>query len=473
MALAALTASCMIFTSAQETLDAYAEEAFSMEEVLVPVWEGTTSYMESVLPVAEQNGEVAPIGLLYPIEEVVEIKSASLKITYQEGVDYTVENGKLVITENSKIPVLSYDNFHPQAGSPDAVDGFEDRNGGYVLWKEGSWFHSRQIVVTYTHEEGYSGYVPEGKGNLLPITQEKLKGDTLNVLVYGDSISTGANSSGHEAIHVAPNMPTYPLLFAEGIKQTYGVETVNVYNASVGGTDSAWGASNLRGGVCDKYEDIDLAILAFGMNDVTRDPDGFAKNMRNIARGIMSKYRDAEVMIVSTMLPNYDAYKFYGQQVNFHNALMELEKEGIAIVNMTGMHAGLLEYKAYADMTGNNINHANDYLARVYAQTLLKTLEISDYGMQEPEPPTSEEPELPETSEMPESSTELPEMSETPESSTELPEVSETPETPSTSEPVSESSKDGMGCGSVIGLGSGAMAVLSAAASTMEKRRRK
>lgn len=31
-------------------------------------------------------------------------------------------------------------------------------------------------------------------------------------------------------------------------------------------------------------------------------------------------------------------------------------------------------------MTGNNVNHANDYLARVYAQTLLKTLEISDYG---------------------------------------------------------------------------------------------
>ena len=26
-------------------------------------------------------------------------------------------------------------------------------------------------------------------------------------------------------------------------------------------------------------------------------------------------------------------------------------------------------------MTGNNVNHANDYLSRVYAQTLLKTLQ--------------------------------------------------------------------------------------------------
>ena len=68
---------------------------------------------------------------------------------------------------------------------------------------------------------------------------------------------------------------------------------------------------------------------------------------------------------------------------------MEHEKEGVAVVNMTGVHAGLLQYKKYADMTGNNVNHANDYLARAYAQTLLKTLEVSEYGIEEP-PTTSE-----------------------------------------------------------------------------------
>ena len=60
--------------------------------------------------------------------------------------------------------------------------------------------------------------------------------------------------------------------------------------------------------------------------------------------------------------------------------MKEYETQGIAAVDVTGVHAGLLEAKRYADMTGNNVNHANDYLARVYAQTLLKTLEISDYG---------------------------------------------------------------------------------------------
>ena len=42
---------------------------------------------------------------------------------------------------------------------------------------------------------------------------------------------------------------------------------------------------------------------------------------------------------------------------------------------MTGMHASLLEKKRYADMTGNNVNHPNDYLARVYAPTLFATLQ--------------------------------------------------------------------------------------------------
>jgi hypothetical protein len=45
---------------------------------------------------------------------------------------------------------------------------------------------------------------------------------------------------------------------------------------------------------------------------------------------------------------------------------------------MTAVHGSLLSKKSYADMTGNNINHPNDYLARVYAQTLLTTVKKAD-----------------------------------------------------------------------------------------------
>ena len=46
-----------------------------------------------------------------------------------------------------------------------------------------------------------------------------------------------------------------------------------------------------------------------------------------------------------------------------------------------GHHAGsfplreaILEKKRYYDMTGNNVNHPNDFMARVYAQTIIKTI---------------------------------------------------------------------------------------------------
>ena len=51
------------------------------------------------------------------------------------------------------------------------------------------------------------------------------------------------------------------------------------------------------------------------------------------------------------------------------------EKYPLAVADLTQMHADLLlAGKRYRDMTGNNINHPNDYLIRVYAQVILKTL---------------------------------------------------------------------------------------------------
>ena len=55
-----------------------AERPYSMEEMLAPVWMGTQSYNESVLAVEEEDGSIAPIDLLYPIEEIVSVKNASL-----------------------------------------------------------------------------------------------------------------------------------------------------------------------------------------------------------------------------------------------------------------------------------------------------------------------------------------------------------------------------------------------------------
>jgi hypothetical protein len=43
---------------------------------------------------------------------------------------------------------------------------------------------------------------------------------------------------------------------------------------------------------------------------------------------------------------------------------------------MTDMHSALLQKKRLFAMTGNNVNHPNDFLASVYAQTILKILGV-------------------------------------------------------------------------------------------------
>lgn len=347
------------------------ENLFSMREILTPIWEGEISYQESVLPVKDENGGVQPIKLLYPIEEILEVKNAALTVTYEYGTDYLVLDGSLLINPKGKIPMLSYEEMHPTSGK----SGYESRDGGKILHQEGSWFHSRQIVVTYRHTAEYTGHIPERQAELLENIREKLLNkEEINLFVLGDSISVGANSSGFKDVNVSPYMPIYPELFAEGLKQTYGVENINIVNASVGGTGSSWGVNTVTEAL-KNCEDIDLAILAFGMNDTCMEPVDLAGNMNRMAVSVQMKFPQADILMIATMLPNYDAVNFYGNQERFYEAMKEdCERESVAIVNMTGIHKALLERKSYADMTGNNVNHPNDYLARVYAQTLLETL---------------------------------------------------------------------------------------------------
>ena len=46
---------------------------------------------------------------------------------------------------------------------------------------------------------------------------------------------------------------------------------------------------------------------------------------------------------------------------------------------MTAMHIDLLKANRFRDMSGNNVNHPNDFLARVYAQVVLQTVAGDNY----------------------------------------------------------------------------------------------
>ena len=120
----------------------------------------------------------------------------------------------------------------------------------------------------------------------------------------------------------------------------------------------------------------DLVILAFGMNDGTFkvDPTVFGNNLQTMMDAVKAGSPDCEFILVSTMLANPLAALQCARQEEYEPVILGMEKEGVAVANVTEVHRHLMTMKRYWDMTGNNVNHPNDFLARLYAQTLLATL---------------------------------------------------------------------------------------------------
>jgi lysophospholipase L1-like esterase len=162
-------------------------------------------------------------------------------------------------------------------------------------------------------------------------------------------------------------------MVADALERHYGADVAFV-NPSVGGTTSAWGKENASALVAP--ERPDLVIVAFGMNDGSGTgagdgarPSVFKANIRSIIGAVRSMSPSAEFVLVGTTLPNAETF-FLDQQPYYYAALRELAAElpGVAAADMTGVHAELLKTKSFGDMTGNHVNHPNDFLSRWYAQ---------------------------------------------------------------------------------------------------------
>jgi acyl-CoA thioesterase-1 len=58
--------------------------------------------------------------------------------------------------------------------------------------------------------------------------------------------------------------------------------------------------------------------------------------------------------------------------------LADLCRPGIALADLTSIWSALLQHKKDWDLTGNGVNHPNDFGHRIYAQAL-STLLIPDF----------------------------------------------------------------------------------------------
>ena len=317
------------------------------------LWASTTLHGDPLCFIDRGAGAITAT-LLFSPDGLVSVRNGAGDIEYIDGRDFVVDAGAGVITPtaNSRIPLVGRDELA-------AIDEPDDR------------FRRRQVHATYPHRAGqWQGYVPPFSAGSLPRTISLLRaGRPLTLAITGDSIAEGYNASGFEG--VPPHQPPYPGLVAGALTETYG-STIALRNFAVAGStaDGGGDAENVTAARPD------LVIVAFGMNDsgYATAPD-FAASVSRIVSDVRDEAPAAEFVLVSSMLPNPAfRYPIIERFAEYRAALAALCGAGIVLADVTAMWTDLLRRKSVYDLTGNGINHPNDFGHQVYAQVIFGLL---------------------------------------------------------------------------------------------------
>lgn len=334
-----------------------------------PFWQTSVMHGESVLFVKETPAANPSASLLFVPTKVLAVRDPSQAITYTEGRDYILKPGSREITlpEGSRITFkLPQDLIRPAKSQRYALTR---RDGtGEILFGGGHEYHDMQATVTYEHATGtWTDTSPAVRGEELARTRGLLKRKApVTITLLGDSISTGCNASGWAK--AAPYQPPYQDLLAMNLKAVHG-SAITLHNFSVGGTSTDWGVKNIDKVVATRP---DLVILAFGMNDSSGRPAAqYRANILAMIEATRRTVPEAEFILVAPMLGNADWITLKQELFpQYRDALASLCGPGIALADMTKVWSGMLKHKKDRDLSGNGVNHPNDFGHRLYTQVL-------------------------------------------------------------------------------------------------------
>ena len=368
------------------------ERKENLDDIVAPIWGSGVQYRETMAMI-EESGECRAPFARVP-ERVLRVESYDGQQVYEENRDYVVENGELIRTKNSTIPCAKWDALF-YASEAEAVAGQkreEARRGkplgfGPVATTDGryinlsgienpSYITQRQIAVTYETKEQWMEWHPVSQLDALPNFAGKIsRREPARIVLYGDSISCGYDCSGMYGL--PPHQPIWPELLLELLKRE-NPQTM-LTNTAVGGMDSVWGIEHASERVCAYRPD--LVILAFGMNDRCSGRE-FGERIRKLMTVIRRELPAVEFLLVSTTLPNVLAATppiyFCAHQEEQGEVLREMcgRFERTALADVQRMQEILERRKRYIDLTGNWLNHPNDYLARVQLQVIAAALGV-------------------------------------------------------------------------------------------------
>ncbi len=313
--------------------------------------------------------------LLFKPDKIESVSRADGSQTFKEGVDYRIDpDGRMTLTDNSSIPVLTY---YGKAIEKKTY-GFADVKGRPIYSPGGTMKHKDyDIVVTYNYSKGSLDQIMQGAWHAgLTTSIEKLKSrKPLNLTFYGDSITFGAQASSL-APGCHPFTPAYPMQVINSLKSTYGYAEIQYANPSVGGKTSTWGLEEIKQVVSTTP---DLVVLAFGMNDGSgkMPTQTYKSNIEGMMKALRVANPNVSIILVAEFSPNPEwPAANYPLRAKNRDALEELHKQydNTAFVDVGMVSRRIVEKKKFQDISGNNLNHPNDFLNAIYADLVLKVL---------------------------------------------------------------------------------------------------
>ena len=352
------------------------------------------------------------VKLIYPVDEVISLRSYGLDVTYIKGVDFEItEDGCIKRLAGSRIPV--YEGELTTNVKPD-VNAFLLR-GSTDTWLKsiGDAIHAKTAVaITYKHSKtfanGYQPVAPESQRDALNNTIAKLEnGEKVNIVLYGDSISGGWSSSGlnHQVydnennlitytMNVAPYAPPFYDMILGKLNELYPGQ-INFKNLALGGKSSPWGAEKIAERLALWTDENgnqvvpDLIMIGFGVNDRSGDrtADSFKANMKAIVDNARTASGNAnmEVLYFSPFIPNQLTDEWDIELLlDYEDVLAELADadKNIGLVKLTSIFKEVIKCKAPEDYISSYWNHGNDFTAKIYATGILAAM-LSDKAANE------------------------------------------------------------------------------------------
>ncbi|HEY3788951.1 MAG TPA: GDSL-type esterase/lipase family protein, partial [Urbifossiella sp.] len=346
------------------------EETLADLHLLDSIWTSPIVHRESSILLQEKPGDPIIARLAFPAAEILEIASADRRQRFDRRDVLLSKDGlTLTFAKPQPIePILGRQLFVPK-GSPQSYSARVGLPDESLMYHPGRWFHDRNVEITY-RRRGSSEFAPERLGTL-PRTAARLRaGQSFSIGISGDSISTGLDASA--MVKAAPNQPGYAELIVAQLQAKFD-SRITLKNRAVSGWSVANGVNDLDKLLAEKPH---LIVLAYGMNDVgRRDPKWFGDQTRTLLERIHKANQEIEVILVSPMLGNSEWTATPREMFpRYRDELKRLAGPGVALADVTGVWELLLKNKHDLDLTGNGLNHPNDFGHRLYAQTILSLL---------------------------------------------------------------------------------------------------